>query len=92
MTTANRLVGFSGRQRVSLLEWLAAELKPYGLNPRVLGPDEGSLLRLVNPAGQVRFIACVPAPQRGTWAFVWSYGWTLVTDPQAVALIVGAMA
>jgi hypothetical protein len=92
MTMAQQPAGFSTVQRVNLLRWLAAQLEPYGLSPYVLGSDERSVLRVVNAAGQVRFVACVPAPQRDTWAFVWSYGWALATDRNAVAMIVGAMA
>lgn len=79
--------------RPRLMNWLSGELEPYGLKPRVVGPERRPVLRVVTPrTNRVRFIACVPAPQAETWAWVWPYGWALVTDPRAVAMIVEAMA
>jgi hypothetical protein len=73
--------------RCRLLSWLAGELTPYGLTARVLQPSTGAaaVLRVDNArTNKVRFVACVPAPQLETWAWVWSAGWAMVADPRAV--------
>lgn len=76
-------------ERPRMLVWLAAQLEPYGLRPRLVGPAEAPVLRIRGPrTGRVRFIACVPTPRASTWAWVWPRGWALVTDPHAVARIV----
>ena len=76
--------------RWQLLSWLAGELTAYGLYARVLQPATGAaaVLRVDNARTEkVRFVACVPAPQLETWAWVWSAGWAVVADPRAVDLI-----
>jgi hypothetical protein len=79
-------------ERPELLAWLAIELEPYGLRPKVVGPGSGPVLRVMTRrSDRVRFIACVPAPQARTWAWVWPFGWALVTDPGAISMIVEAM-
>lgn len=78
--------------RAELLSWLADQMQPKGVESRVTGPPGTEVLRVVTRRSRrVRFVACVPAPQAGTWAWVWSRGWALVTDPQAVPMIVAAM-
>ncbi|QFG26287.1 hypothetical protein [Actinomadura sp. WMMB 499] len=80
------------RRRQHLLTWLANQLQRYELQPTVLGTDDNVVLRVMSPRTHTtRFIACVPAPQVGTWAWVWSTDWALITDPRAVPTIAEAM-
>ncbi|MBE1535612.1 hypothetical protein H4W34_005445 [Actinomadura algeriensis] len=70
------------RRRHYLLSWLANQLQRYEVQPAVLGADDKAVLRVMNcRTNTTRFIACVPAPQAGTWAWVWSDNWALITDP-----------
>jgi hypothetical protein len=75
------------------LGWLEGQLSERGVRARVMRPDGGGteVLRVERGDG-ARFIACVPAPQRDTWAWVWPRGWALVTDPGAVAMVAKDMA
>jgi hypothetical protein len=80
-------------ERFRLLSWLAAELGRRGITASVVrqdGVDSTAVLRSAG-AGGVRYVACVPAPQAGAWAWVWPYGWALVDDPQALPQIVEAL-
>jgi hypothetical protein len=80
------------RQRCHLLTWLAGQLPHHHVHPEVLGAGERAVLRVTSRrTNKVRFVACVPAPQVGTWAWVWSRDWALVTDPRAVPAIAKAM-
>lgn len=80
------------RRRHHLLAWLADRLQHYEVQPTVLGTSDNAVLRVKSRRTHTtRFIACVPAPQAGTWAWVWSRDWALVTDPRAVPTIAEAM-
>lgn len=76
-------------ERGALLAWLAGQLNGRGLAAAVVEVDGTGLLRA--SGASVRYIACVPAPQCGTWAYVFSGGWVLVDDPQAVDMVRKAM-
>ncbi|GAA4152888.1 hypothetical protein GCM10022416_51470 [Actinomadura keratinilytica] len=74
------------------LTWLAENLALHSFEAAVVGPPGAEVLRLVTRgSGSIRYVVCVPAPQVGTWAWLWSNGWALVTDPNAVAMIAKAM-
>jgi hypothetical protein len=80
-------------ERFRLLSWLAAELDRRGIATCVVRQgteDHAAVLRSTSASG-IRYVACVPAPQAGTWAWVWPYGWALVDDPWAVPLIAEAL-
>ncbi|GGU96082.1 hypothetical protein GCM10010182_10810 [Actinomadura cremea] len=80
------------RRRHHLLTWLADQLQRHEIHPAVLGTDDNAVLRVTSHRTHTtRFIACVPAPQAGTWAWVWSNDWALITDPRAVPTIAEAM-
>lgn len=68
-------------QRAVLLTWLVGQLHARGIAAEVLDVDGAGVLRA--RARCVRHVACVPVPQHGTWAFVFSGGWVLVNDPLA---------
>lgn len=79
-------------RRQHLLTWLAGQLQRYELCPEVLWSGPNAVLRVTNHRTKaIRFIACVPAPQMATWAWVWSNDWALITDPRAVPVIAEAM-
>jgi hypothetical protein len=81
--------------RWQLLTWLAGELAAYGLSARVVLPvshHQAAVLRVADVrTKRVRFVACVPAPQPETWAWVWAEGWAVIADPAAVEMIARAM-
>jgi hypothetical protein len=79
-------------ERRQLLAWLASELDLHGVNARVECPRETAVLRVVTlRSRRIQYVVCIPAPQANTWAWVWSKGWALVTDPRSVAMIMEAM-
>lgn len=80
--------------RTQLLSWLAEQLALRGLRAEIVRPVGSAgtaVLRVITRRGRTRFIACAPAPQRDTWAWIWPEGWALVTDPGAVEAIEEAM-
>ena len=80
------------RRRHHLLTWLADQLPHHEVRPEVLGAGEKAVLRVTNHRTQrIHFVACIPAPQAGTWAWVWSFDWALITDPRAVPAIAKAV-
>lgn len=82
----------SSEGRAAHLAWLAGQLAASGVQARLTGPQGAEVLQVVTSRSRkVRFVACVPAPQARTWAWVWSRDWALVTDPRAVSMIVAAM-
>jgi hypothetical protein len=79
-------------ERRQLLAWLASELELHGVTARVECPGETAVLRVVTlRSRRIQYVVCIPAPQANTWAWVWSKGWALVTDPRSVAMIMEAM-
>ncbi|WP_026404100.1 hypothetical protein [Actinomadura rifamycini] len=77
-------------RRAVLLAWLAGQLNGRGIAAEVLDVDGVGILRA--RARCVRHVACVPVPQHDTWAFVYSGGWVLVTDPLAADTVGTAVA
>jgi anti-sigma regulatory factor (Ser/Thr protein kinase) len=75
------------------LAWLATQLVALGVAASVvrIGGGAAEVLRMVDSRGLPIFVACVPAPQYGSWAWVWPHGCALVTDPAAVSLIAAVM-
>jgi hypothetical protein len=67
----------------------------YELSARVVLPGSrraAAVLRVADARTErVRFVACVPAPQVETWAWVWPEGRAAVADPDAVEMIARAV-
>ena len=72
-------------KRAALLGRLAGQLNGWGIAAEVLDVNGAGVLRA--RARCVRHVACVPVPERDTWAFVYSGGWVLVDDPFAAETV-----
>ncbi|MFB4313556.1 hypothetical protein [Actinomadura sp. 21ATH] len=77
-------------ERVAWLEWLAGRLNVCGVPAAVMEVGGTGLLRVSGKS--VRYVACVPVPQYGTWAYVFSGGSVLVHEARAVDVVARAMA